>query len=179
MSLKKTTLVFSLPLFLSSILFSQNLVDYAKRERERRESLKGRKVIVVTNSDLRGLKKRPAIDVPPPSAFTPEMPPETTPPAEMAPEAAPPGTPENLSEEDAQKMIADLEEKLVHAGEYVSLLSTRLNGLWQEFYSMDDTADRSNIQREISEISQRIEMAQEQEKKIREELERLRGQIIR
>ena len=55
--------------FLSTTLISQSLVDVAKREQERREKLKGKNVRVVTNADLKGVKRGPALTVPagPPS----------------------------------------------------------------------------------------------------------------
>lgn len=61
MSLKRVIAVLSLPLFLSSFLLSQSVVELAKKEKERREKLKGKKTIVVTNYDLKKVKKRPAV----------------------------------------------------------------------------------------------------------------------
>ena len=63
MSLKRVIAVFSLPLFLSSFLLSQSLVELAKKEKERREKLKGKKTIVVTNYDLKKVKKKPAVSI--------------------------------------------------------------------------------------------------------------------
>ncbi|GAF97333.1 unnamed protein product, partial [marine sediment metagenome] len=40
---------------------SQSLVELAKKEKERREKLKGKKTIVVTNYDLKKVKKKPAV----------------------------------------------------------------------------------------------------------------------
>lgn len=61
MSLKRVIAVLSLPLFLSSFLLSQSVVELAKKEKERREKLKGKKTIVVTNYDLKKVKKKPAV----------------------------------------------------------------------------------------------------------------------
>jgi len=46
---------------LSTLLASQSLVDVAKQEKERREKLKGKNVRVVTNADLKSIKKTPAV----------------------------------------------------------------------------------------------------------------------
>ncbi len=59
---------------LSTTLVSQSLVDVAKKEQERREKLKGKTVKVVTNADLKGIRKAPALTVPaapPPSPTQP------------------------------------------------------------------------------------------------------------
>jgi len=63
MKLKKFIAGVSLPLFLSSFLFSQNLVELAKKERERRAMLRGKKFAVVTNADLGKVRKRPALSI--------------------------------------------------------------------------------------------------------------------
>jgi hypothetical protein len=49
----------------SSLLVSQSLVDVAKKEQERREKLKGKNARVVTNADLKTVKKAPAVTIPP------------------------------------------------------------------------------------------------------------------
>jgi hypothetical protein len=48
----------------------------------------------------------------------------------------------------------------------------KMNGLWQEYYSMDDMAPRDKIQKEISETSIKLEEAREREAKAKEELDR-------
>ena len=45
----------------------ENLAELARKERERRESLKGKKVRVVTNKDLEKLTKAEALTLPPQS----------------------------------------------------------------------------------------------------------------
>jgi len=57
---------------LSTLLVSQSLVDVAKKEQERREKLKGKNAKVVTNGDLKTVKRAPAVTTP------------TAPPAETA-----------------------------------------------------------------------------------------------
>jgi hypothetical protein len=48
----------------STLLVSQSLVDVAKREQERREKLKGKNARVVTNADLKSVKRAPAVATP-------------------------------------------------------------------------------------------------------------------
>ena len=60
---------------LSTFLASQSLVEVAKQEQQRREKLKGKNVRVVTNADLKSVKKRAAVSTqaaPPAEAGTAE-----------------------------------------------------------------------------------------------------------
>lgn len=54
--------------FFATLLVAQSLVDVAKKERERRETFKGKHAKVVTNADLKTVRRIPAIT-------TPELPP--------------------------------------------------------------------------------------------------------
>lgn len=49
----------------STLLVSQSIVDVAKKEQERREKLKGKNAKVVTNADLKAVKRAPAVTIPP------------------------------------------------------------------------------------------------------------------
>jgi uncharacterized coiled-coil protein SlyX len=183
MTLKKIAVAFSLPLFLSSFLFSQSVVELTKKEKERRASLKNQKVLVITNSTLRNLTRRSAVIISGSILPTEGIPPEeTTAPAEATPPEGVPlnpnaAEPQKEKEKDINTQIAELEQKWNSQKEYVSLLSTRIAGLWQEFYSMDDMTDRGGIQKEIAETSQKLDKAQQDEAKMREDLEKLRGQV--
>ena len=182
MSLKKIIVGISLPLFLTSLLSSQSLVDLAKKEKERRERLKGKKKIVVTNSDLRNLKKRPAV-----TTSRPMLPAEGTerlasPSEKSTLDRAEPSEAKGRAEakdidrsEPQEETPEELEAKWKKAREYVGLLTTKMNGLWQEFYSMDDMTSREGIQREISETSLRLQKAKEDEVKARREFQQARN----
>ncbi|MCX6563644.1 MAG: hypothetical protein NTU60_08575, partial [Candidatus Aminicenantes bacterium] len=61
---KKIVIFVFLPLFLASLGLAQSLVEAAKKEKERRENLKGRITSVVTNADLAKVKKKPAVPMP-------------------------------------------------------------------------------------------------------------------
>jgi hypothetical protein len=62
----------------STLLVSQSLVDVAKKEQERREKLKGKNAKVVTNADLKTVKRAPAVTTPaaPPAEAEPAEPEE-------------------------------------------------------------------------------------------------------
>lgn len=181
MTLKKIIVAFFLPLFLSSFLFSQSVVELAKKEKERRASLKNQKILILTNATLRSLTRRSAVIISGSAFAAEEIPPaETAPPAEATP---PEGLPLNINaaepqkEKDINTQVTELEQKWNSQKEYITLLNTRIAGLWQEFYSMDDMTDRGGIQKEIAETSQKLEKAQQDEAKMREDLEKLRGQL--
>lgn len=182
MSFKKIIVAISLPLFLTCVLSSQSLVDLAKKEKERREKLKNQEKTVVTNADLSNIKRGPALTI--------------SRQADYSEGSATAGSSSEMSAQDkaepsrarARSSVArsqdrakpqentpdELEQKWKSAREQVGLFTTRVNGLWQEFYSMDDMSSRDNIQRNISETSLRLQKAKEEEAKARKEYQKAR-----
>lgn len=169
--------LFLLPVFLGSLAFSQSLAEIAQKERERRASLKGKKAVVVTNSDLAKMKKKPALEIPAPEAPAESAGPE-------APEAVPPATPqaetpppaaEPSSKIAAQATLRDLQARWEKASEYVELLTLKMSSLWQEYYAQDNIKTRDALQQSISETFIKLEKAQEEEVKARQELEKFLG----
>jgi hypothetical protein len=53
----------------------------------------------------------------------------------------------------------------------VDLLTMKMNGLWQEFYSLDDMTARDRIQQQISENYEKLLKAQQDEVAAKEELD--------
>jgi len=170
MTFKKFISFTFLPLLLTSFLFSQSLAELAKKEKERREKLKGKKEAVITNAELKKTKKKPAVttsrmaapveSIQSPSSTQPKSPPGKTQPSATS----------ELDKSGATVSMADLEQKSARAQEYVDLLTTKMNALWQEYYSMDDMTDRSNIQRQIAETAQKLEKAKEDAANAKKEL---------
>jgi len=176
MKLRNLFLVSFLSLFISTILSSQSLVELSKKEKERRARLKGKKVVVITNADLKKFKREPAISVrntitnkkkTPIPSYTLKSRPSTKRPFSKVGEP----TGENL------EYLNAIEKKLEKAREYVGLLTLKMNALWQEFYSLDDMKSRDSIQREISETYLKLQKAQQDKAKIREELDNLKNRI--
>jgi len=168
---------FLLPVFLGSIVFSQTLAEIAQKERERRAGLKGKRAVVVTNAELAKMKKKPALEIPPPEAA-----PETTGPE--APGTTPPETPqvetpapaaEPLPESAWQANFRDLQARWEKAKEYVELLTLKMSALWQEFYALDNMTTRDALKQSISETFIKLEQAQEEEARARQELEKFLG----
>lgn len=182
MIFKKIIVAISLPLFFTSVLSSQSLVDLAKKEKERREKLKNQEKTVVTNADLSKIKRGPALTTSR-EAVSPEgsaMAGSSS--AMSAQDKAEPSKAKARSSgargqdrAEPQKNTPDeLEQKWKSKREQVGLLTTRMNALWQEFYSMDDMSSRENIQRNISETSLRLQKAKEEEARARKEYQQAR-----
>lgn len=171
----------------------ENLVELARKERERRESLKGKKVRVVTNKDLEKLTKAEALTLPPQSEGVPvatrepqkliatqeESPirqPATVhrvtvenPPAQNSRLAA-----GNLADTTQGQDVADasLEEAWKKAQEYVELLTLKLNSLWAQFYGQSDMKTKDYIQQQIGETFEKLTRAQEEEARLRQQYEK-------
>ncbi|MFQ6069070.1 MAG: hypothetical protein ACE5LC_00935, partial [Candidatus Aminicenantales bacterium] len=171
----KKFLVLTLTLaFSSSLLLSQSLVEIAKKEKERRARLKGKTVKVITNADLRRMKGKASVSV---MRIQPPEKEKSTPPKEekvksQTSPAEKDFSSEWMNEELFRKKKNSLFQNLEKAKEYVSLLETKLNGLWQEFNTMDDVISRDAILREMEETRQKIKKAKEEEEKARKELDK-------
>jgi hypothetical protein len=180
----KTMALFSLFFLFSGWLWSQSLAELAKKERERRESLKEKKTVVITNDDLARVKRKPALET---GVASVERRESAT--AESVDQAAPPqpasrvmpvtidqASPSLFSGGAATEQQG-LEEKYQKAKEYVELLTLKLNALWQEFYSLDDMTPRDQIQQAIAETFLKLQKAQEDEDKARQELEKYLSRV--
>ncbi len=166
----------------------ENLAELARKERERRESLKGKKVRVVTNKDLEKLTKTEALTL---SLQTVEttgagttyrqasQPVTGSQPAtpvtvhrvnvENPPQGSGGVFPGTAGEQDASG--GSLEEAWKKAKEYVELLTLKLNSLWAEFYGQTDMKSKDYIQMQISETYEKLTRAQEEETRLRQQYE--------
>ena len=177
-----------------SFLSAQSLAELSKKERERRAAAKG-KTTIVTNDDLGKIKKKPAVSSGQPAktgeedqAENPEaaveivtppegenaQPQQATPPGveQTPPEQAPPSDQEPvLTDEQFNARKTELEDRWNKAQEMVDLLTMKMNGLWQEFYSLDDMTARDRIQQQISENYEKLLKAQQDEAAAKEELD--------
>lgn len=189
MKIQKILGLVFLPLVLVSFLSAQSVAELAKKEKERRAAVKGRKTAVVTNSDLARIKKKPAISggageiVPveegnqaaegqPPAkeGQAEEAPPEVQ--AETPPTAEE-GIPGHRMEIAARK--AEIEDKALKAAEMVELLTTKMNALWQEFYNISDTRVRDQLEKTISETYAKLQRAQTEADKAQAELDTVKA----
>lgn len=179
MRAKKIFVFVLLPLLLGSLLYSQTLAEIAQKERERRESLKGKKAKVITNADLVKMKKKPALEI-----STPPAPPEAAEEAKTAevlslpPRGAPeqPAPAEAIPEDKSQAALESLQQRWEKAKEYVELLTLKMSALWQAYNGLDATTPKEALQQSISETFIKLENAQEEEAKARHELEKFLAQ---
>jgi len=181
MTRKILVILLSLSFFGAAFLLAQeqSLVELAKKEKERRESLKGKQVRVVTNQDLENLTKTPALTLPPQEStstgFVGELPSTSDRPVVHRVTVEPPRS-QNLKETGTETYSQDisgstLEEAWKKAKEYVELLTLKMNALWAEFYGMQDMKSRDYLQQQISETYEKLLKAQEEEARLRMEYE--------
>ncbi|MCX8160611.1 MAG: hypothetical protein N3G18_06750 [Candidatus Saccharicenans sp.] len=165
----------------------ENLAELAKKERERREGLKGKKVRVVTNKDLEKLTKTEALTLPPQTMETAGLESTRVPGTQQTsePQLSSPSTVHKVIVENppqgsggifpgtagAQDAGGSLEEAWKKAKEYVELLTLKLNSLWAEFYGQTDMKSKDYIQMQISETYEKLTRAQEEEARLRQQYE--------
>ena len=160
MGMKKIiTIAFSLML-LVNFLCSQSVVELAKTEKERRAKLKGKKAVVVTNVDLRNLKKREAVSIIEPAFDEDSL-----------------SLPIEKIEQENTEEQARLEVNLNRTNERAGLLTLRMNELQQRFFSFENQYDRAEMQREIAQTFQELQEATQNAEKAKRELDQ--GRIKR
>ncbi len=127
---------------------AQSLADVAKKEAERRKTVKG-PAKVYTDKDLK--------PVPPPSASPSPAAPEAAarpsePPADKDKKDAKPGepgaAPEAKNAEYWRKRMTELQAQLDRDQTYLDAVQSRINALTAEFVNRDDPAQRAVIERE-------------------------------
>lgn len=164
--MKKILTILVIPLFFAVLLSSQSLVELAKKEKERRAKLKGKKSILVTNADLKNLKKTAAVTVP--ESQLAEI-------RRRAAQSLVRSKPSGDIDRESPGELAELEAKWKKADEYVELLTIKINGLQQKFYTFRDWTLRDSIQREIRDTYQKLQVAKEEAKKAKEEYDTRRS----
>jgi hypothetical protein len=185
----KKAVIFAAVLGLSVSLSAQSLVELAKREKERREALKGRAVVLVRSRDLRAVQKTPAVEVlntgetetgeaPPaePAAVTDTTIPEG---AQIVPRVEGNG-PALTVESDASRPGSStkvLEAQMRAAAERVDLLATKMAALRQQFEAQDSMTPGYVIQQQIVETNASLAKAQAQLARIQEEIDRKKAGI--
>lgn len=174
MQLKKFVTGVTLPLLLCSFLFSQSLAELAEKEKERREKLKGKRSVVVTNADLAKLKKKASLIIPQSVEMREERAGVSGSERKSLPRESPSLEDKESDKREFLTTAPDPEERWMRAKEQVELLTLKINALWQEFYSLDDATSQESVQRKIDEASLDLQKARQDEEKIRKELERLR-----
>jgi hypothetical protein len=170
--LKRTICALLLPLFLASAATAQTLAEAAQKEKERREAMKSKPGVVVTNADLAKTRKKPAAAFPAGGAGT-EAPPGTQ--AEDAGVAAE----ANRIEADRQAEIrkrfdekkAALEARATQAKERAELLDLKLKSLQQQFHTYANMQTKDRVQQQIVETYQVLQAAAAEQVRAKAELD--------
>jgi hypothetical protein len=187
----KRLLSFIIVFALAASLGAQSLVELAKSEKARRESLKDRRAVVITNSSLLSVKKLSAVEVAPPEAAAGEdvaaeeqiFEPATVPDdSESANSPSGSGAPQSRRitpsvgpngplitgevNRDREGGSGTLDAQLKSAKDLVDLLTTKMNALRQQFESQDAMVPGAVIQQQLDETNQRLLKAQAQQARI-------------
>ncbi|MBM3305538.1 MAG: hypothetical protein FJY79_06310 [Candidatus Aminicenantes bacterium] len=189
MSTKRWLVLVFLPLVLTAFLQSQSVVELAKKEKERREALKGKSATVVTNAELAKVKKKPSIDPAETAVVEGEAeaeaagqavregatPPEKEEAAEQAVAAADvqviPAEPAEPSPQELDAKQNELLEAASEKQEMVDLLALKMNALYQEFYGLDNQKSKELLQIQISDTYDKLLKAEADAAKARKEVE--------
>jgi hypothetical protein len=173
MSIKKVAVSTILPLLCVCYLSPQSLVEAAKRERERRANLKGKKSIVVTNETLQKRKVGPAISFKPIKSPDEEILSVSNVPNRRFLDNI-------LSQVPSEKHpspftdFKSFEDRWQEAEEHVALLILKMNALQQEYYSMNNMTTRSHIQQQISDTYLELQKAQRDAEQAKKNLDEAR-----
>jgi hypothetical protein len=176
----KKALIFLAVLGLTASLGAQSVVDLAKREKERREALKGRHAVVVKNADLLLVQKLPAVEVAYPDTAIGEADQPVSPSGSGAPVRR--IVPRVVA--DGPKIMGDsepvdpfssggtLEAQFKSATDLVDLLTLKMNALRQQFEAQDAMVPGTVIQEQMADTNQRLVKAQAQLARIQAEMEK-------
>lgn len=192
----KKALVFLVMIGFAASAGAQSLADLAKREKERREGLKGRHATVIGKADLLRVKKLPAVEVVPDYGSDEYATAEE--PGARPEEGVPAAVPPSASEAPASRRITPrvgtdgpsltdagaapreqsfagrtLDAQLGAAKDLVDLLTTKMNALRQQYESQDAMVPGYVIQQQLDETNQRLVKAQAQQARIEAQIAKL------
>jgi hypothetical protein len=157
MGMKKIIIITFSLMLLVNFLCSQSVVELAKNEKNRRAKLKGKTAVVVTNNDLRNLRRGPAVSIIEPAYDEDSL-----------------SLPvEEIEQEDTEEQ-ARLEANWNRTNERAGLLTLRMNELKQRFYSFENQYDRAEMQREIVQTFQKLQEAKQNLETAKRELNQRR-----
>ena len=176
MKLSKRFVFMMLPLVCAGFLQAQSLTELAKKEKERRAKLKGKKSVVITNEDLRkmdfkpGLTSRPLLQEERSAAGTP---PSSQPVKSKTPSAAQAdqrSDKRDRGDPTPPPVVSELEEEWKRANDTVGFLNLKLGGLWQQYYS-GAAVSIDLLQAKIGMTYLELQEAQKNAEKLKRELE--------
>jgi hypothetical protein len=167
-AVKRTLGAILLPLLLASFAAAQTVADAAKQERERREELKGKASVVVTNADLSRTKKKVSATA---SPAGPQAENEAGGKAAGGDAAAADARQAEIDKKYLE-MRTDLEGKTAKAKERAELLDLKMKSLQQRFFTFNNMQMKSQIQQEIAQTYQTLQAATAEQAKAKDDLEK-------
>jgi len=167
-NIKKLLAIIILPLLSTTLVHSQSLAELAKKEKERRENFKSKKVRLVTNDDLKKFNRTTTViatQAANPKAVKSNIP---APPQQIPVIISPKSRNRDRS---GVKKENELEKKYQEANKQVGLLTLKMRALWQHFYSMPDLTPKNQIQQQISLTYLQLQKAQEDAERLKKQLD--------
>jgi len=167
-NIKKLLTIIILPLLCTTLAHPQSLVELAKKEKERRENFKNKKVRLVTNADLKKFNRTTtaiATQAANSKTVKPSLP--NTPqqiPVIISPKSKNRGR-SGVEQEN------ELEKKYQEANKQVGLLTLKMRALWQHYYSMPNLTPKNQIQQQISLTYLQLQKAQEDAVRLKKQLD--------
>jgi hypothetical protein len=159
--------------FLVGQTFGQSIVETAKKEKDRREALKGGKIIAVTNTDLLRTKKKPAlIETQPGAPPLPENAEVETETASALPTAVPAAASSAVAADSQAGALqsepvtpsgeqqAELQNRYDRAKERAELLDLKMRSLRQQLFTFNSMSSKDQIQKAIGETYKTLLEAQ-------------------
>jgi hypothetical protein len=174
-----------------SLCFGQELIEAAKKEKERRETQKGKKIVSITNADLAALKKKPSLPGSKPESQTVDAAAEAeansvntaeTPLAKPVPKPADQPPPKTGAEPASEPPIvfeeqkAGLQTAYDRAKERVELLNLKMLSLRQQLTTFNSMESKERVQKDVADTYQRLLQAQAEAIKAKDELEKFINQ---
>jgi hypothetical protein len=163
----------------AGLCFGQDLAAAAKKEKDRREALKGGKAVIITNAMLTELKKKPSVpsvrpegqDLGPVGNGAPgnPVPGATTAAPPTGPEPESPGAPTR------EQQTADYQDRFDRAKERLDLLGLKMLSLRQQLTTFNSMESKEKIQKDFAETYQKFLQAQTDAGKAKEDLDRVLG----
>jgi len=177
MSFKKPLIIIAVPLICAVFMFSQDLVELARKEKARRARVQTKKSVFVTNRDLKRIQARSGVSSRTTQAAESDIPLTTIRSSQTEPgeevEQSDPSIRVTVEQSEGQLEAPpeiSLEEKWRRANNRVGALNLKLTQLGQQYYSAETSDERAQIQRQIDSASLELEKAKQDVDKLRTDL---------
>jgi hypothetical protein len=158
----------------------QSLADAARKEKERREALKTKPTVTVTNADLSKIKKIAATndvkaEVPVPNPDEAENPEAIAKPSAVA-AVEPAASDAGLAAEArrrAETDRAELQGRWEREKERVEFLTLKMRALGQQLNTFNSMTPKNKIQKDLAETSLQLQASAAEEARLKKDLDKI------